>query len=362
MRPFTNFSRRVMLLPALNRLFSGKISMVALSAGVAAYDRGDRPTARRLLAIASSAAPHDTTLHDRASLAASRAGDHRMALDLLTSLLRTESDNAELQLRAAIAECGLGDEQGAMRRCQDVLARSPERDPGFTLMALLTQLQMPGPASGELLSQIHNWLRPGTYVEIGVASGDSLVRAIPGTRVIGVDPAPTVTRPLPSTTTIFTETSDDFFARHDLRALLGGPVDLAFIDGMHLFEYALRDFMNLERHCTAGSTILFDDCIPLSRRTAERTRATHFWTGDVWRVVGALKKYRPDLRIHTIAAAPTGLCVVRGLDPASRVLSDSYDAILKEFLALDYAVIEADKAAFVNRFPNDWERIKEILR
>jgi hypothetical protein len=82
----------------------------------------------------------------------------------------------------------------------------------------------------------------------------------------------------------------------------------------------------------------------------------------VWRVIPALKKYRPDLRIHTIAASPTGLCVVRGLDPASRVISETYDAIVKEFLALDYSALEPDKAKFLNVFPNDWERIKEILR
>ena len=82
----------------------------------------------------------------------------------------------------------------------------------------------------------------------------------------------------------------------------------------------------------------------------------------MWRVIPALKKYRPDLRIHTIAAFPTGLCVVRGLDPASRVIAENYDAIAKEFLALDYSALEPDKAKFLNVFPNDWERIKEILR
>ena len=148
-----------------------------------------------------------------------------------------------------------------------------------------------------------------------------------------------------------------------MRGLLAGlPIALAFIDGMHLFEYALRDFMNIERHCTPGSTILLDDCLPADRRSAGRERTTDFWTGDVWRVVLALKKYRPDLRIHTVAAAPTGLCVVRGLDPASRVLSENYDAIVQEFLALDYGVLEPDKAKVLNVFPNDWERIKEILR
>lgn len=349
------------MLPLLNRLFSGKISMVALSAGVTAYERGDRPTARRLLAIASSAAPRDVALHERAAAAALQAGDHRMTVDLLTSALRTQPNNVHFQLRAALAECNLGDEQAAARRCEKAIAEIDE-DPS-PLLGLLSQLRMPGPRRIELLSAIHNWQRPRTYVEIGVAQGDSLRLVPPGTQAIGVDPEPHVTYPLPSTTTIFAEKSDDFFAQRDLRALLGGaPVTLAFIDGMHLFEFALRDFINVERHCSPESTILFDDCLPMERRSAERERKTEFWSGDVWRVIPALKKYRPDLRIHTVTAAPTGLCIVRGLDPSSRVLSDNYDAIVKECLALDYSVLETDRSAFFNLFPNDWERIKGLLQ
>jgi len=222
---------------------------------------------------------------------------------------------------------------------------------------------MPGSSRPELLAAIHNWLRPQTYVEIGVAEGHSLLLATPGTLAIGVDPEPAITRPLPPSTTVYAEKSDDFFANRDVRGLLAGlPIALAFIDGMHLFEYALRDFMNIERHCTPRSTILLDDCLPADRRSAGRDRKTNFWTGDVWRVVPALKKYRPDLRIQTVAAAPTGLCIVRGLDPASRVIPENYDAIVKEYLALDYSALEPDKAKVLNVIPNDWERIKEILR
>ena len=350
------------MLPLLNRLFGGKISMVALSAGVAAYERGDRPTARRLISIASSAAPGDPVLHERAANAASQAGDHRMTLDVLTNALRARPENIDLQMRAALTECQLGDGQGAMRRCEKAIAASGDADPS-ALMGLLAQLRLPGPHKAELLSSIHNWLRPRTYVEVGVAEGHSLLLASPGTRAIGIDPAPAVTRPLPPETTVYSETSDAFFAQRDVRALLGGlPIELGFIDGMHLFEFALRDFMNLERLCTPGSTILFDDCCPLDRRSAERDRTTGFWTGDVWRVIPALKKYRPDLRIHTIAVAPTGLVVVRGLNPESKVLGDRYDAIVSEFRGMDYGALESDRAAFLNMFPNDWERIKGILQ
>src|SRR5262249_26303853 len=143
--------------------------------------------------------------------------------------------------------------------------------------------------------------------------------------------------------TVYEMTSDEFFARHDVRGKLGGPIELAFIDGMHHFEFALRDFINIEKSCTPDSTVLFHDAYPLDRATAERERRTGFWSGDIWRFVLALRKYRPDLRVHTIASAPTGLGVIRGLDPSSRVLGERYAEIEREFLALDYSVLDADK-------------------
>jgi len=131
---------------------------------------------------------------------------------------------------------------------------------------------------------------------------------------------------------------------------------------MHHFEFALRDFIRMEKLCTPQSTILIHDCYPLDRRTAERERQTGFWSGDIWRLVLLLKKYRPELRVHTIATAPTGLGVVRGLDPSSRVLEQNLEAIVAEFMALDYAVLDGDKAGMLNLYPNDWQKIVALLQ
>ncbi|HXT20740.1 MAG TPA: hypothetical protein VN923_08330, partial [Thermoanaerobaculia bacterium] len=103
------------------------------------------------------------------------------------------------------------------------------------------------------------------------------------------------------------------------------------------------------------------DCYPFDRRSAERERHRVFWSGDVWRVVVLLKKYRPELVIHTIATGPTGLTVVRNLNPESRLIFERHDELCREFLALDYSYLEDDMPGKLNLFPNDWRKIRALL-
>ena len=56
-----------MLLATLNRLSSGRISSAALTLAERGYERGDRTGARRLLSLATNAAPKDRVLQDRAA-------------------------------------------------------------------------------------------------------------------------------------------------------------------------------------------------------------------------------------------------------------------------------------------------------
>jgi len=221
---------------------------------------------------------------------------------------------------------------------------------------------LPGDDYLEVLGRIHRELRPDTYLEIGVETGQSLVLAQTGTTCVGIDPRPRIVHALPATTCVLAKTSDAFFAEHDLFEELGGrPVRLAFLDGMHDFTYTLRDFVNVEAYCTPDSTCLAHDCYPLDERTAANPRATTFWSGDAWKLIPCLKKYRPDLRIHTIAAAPTGLAMIRGLDPASTVLRDRLEEISAEFAALPYAYLDEDKAGKLNLVANDWLAVRQLL-
>jgi hypothetical protein len=197
-----------------------------------------------------------------------------------------------------------------------------------------------------LLRFIHWHLLPRTYVEIGVAKGASLRLVTPVTRAIGVDPDPQLDGPVGTNVVVLRQTSDDFFARADLRDLLGGnPVDLAFVDGMHLFECALREVIALERVASPTSTILIHDCCPVDPSEASRDRSTIRWAGDVWKTVVALREYRPDLQVTTLGAAPTGLAVVRGLDPESTVLGSAYDEIVARYQDRDLSYLHRGPGA-----------------
>lgn len=180
------------------------------------------------------------------------------------------------------------------------------------------------------LSQVHQRLQPRAYLEIGVRYGDSL--ALSRCRSVGIDPAFAVKAELNAPVSLFRTSSDEYFSREDPLQPTGGErFDLAFIDGLHLFEFALRDFINAERYATGKGVIIFDDVLPRTVDEAARLPHTTAWTGDVYSILGAIAKYRPELSVITVGTRPTGLLMITGLDPNSTVLSDHYTEILADF-------------------------------
>jgi hypothetical protein len=134
----------------------------------------------------------------------------------------------------------------------------------------------------------------------------------------------------------FNETSDDFF-RFDADRALDAGVDLAFIDGLHLFENSLRDFMNVERHAGPATVVVIDDVLPNHPVQALRERQSFVWCGDVWKLADCLERYRPELHLLLLDTDPSGLLLVAGLDQSNRVLWDGYDDILDSYLSNRHA-------------------------
>jgi hypothetical protein len=186
----------------------------------------------------------------------------------------------------------------------------------------------------DFLRAAHGVLEPPTYLEIGVRNGASL--ALARSSSVGIDPAYRLLTVPPPDTKLFRETSDAYFERPDpLVTLSGRPVAFSFIDGMHLSEFALRDFVNVERHADWTAAIVFDDILPRDIPEANRDRTTHQWTGDVYKVLEVLEEHRPDLIVVRVSTEPTGLGLVLGLDPDSTVIADRLDAITEGIVQPD---------------------------
>ncbi len=208
------------------------------------------------------------------------------------------------------------------------------RKPGGSRRAERIYPQLTGAHYLEVLETIHNIIKPDWYLEVGISHGGSLEKS--RAKTIAVDPKLSIhtkaLQPLPEIH-LFQMTSDDFFAAKKVGQLTS-KIDLAFLDGMHRFEFLLRDFMNTEQLCSGQSTIILHDCVPISAPASERHwdhKKTSAWTGDVWKLVPILKKYRPDLDIQVLDCPPSGLTVISNLDPLSTVLTKNYDKIVDEF-------------------------------
>jgi hypothetical protein len=198
-----------------------------------------------------------------------------------------------------------------------------------------------------VLQRLHECLCPKTYLEIGTNKGESL--ALARCASLAIDPAPEITAAdaigAKSLFAVYRMTSDDFFASFNPQVILGGPIAMAFLDGMHLCEFLLRDFINTERHCERNSVVVLHDCLPVEWPMAERQHTRqpvrehhiHSWAGDVWRTALLLKRRRPDLEITSYAAPPTGLICVTNLNPTSTALSDDYFDCVRQMMSQSLA-------------------------
>jgi hypothetical protein len=130
--------------------------------------------------------------------------------------------------------------------------------------------------------------------------------------------------------------------------LAGKSLGIGFIDGLHLFEQALKDFINLEKYCGPRSVILLHDTMPLDEATQSRATDTQFHTGDV--------------DIFTIATPWTGLTVVTGLDPLADQLADRYDEAVARFINMPFSEIENCMETALNVVPNHWIEVESRLK
>lgn len=275
----------------------------ALSIANACFARRDWYTAREVCRRILSAAP--------TCLAAQRM--LRLVAHALAPGPKTPPGlHAALLATIARACRVLGRPTEARKLAEQALALDPTNAASRSILAAM---DMPGRAYLDVLSHLHQRLQPSLYLEIGVASGDSLKRAKAPTRAIAIDPEPQLSGTPTVELHLLPMTSDAFFTSARAPTLLEGGIDLAFIDGLHEFTQVVRDLWYVERHCGPHSVVVLHDTVPFDALTSSVERSTDWWTGDVWKMLPFLAEHRPDLECFTVRTPPSGLTIIRGLNP-----------------------------------------------
>jgi predicted O-methyltransferase YrrM len=209
------------------------------------------------------------------------------------------------------------------------------------------------------------------YLEVGTQWGLSL-RLAKG-RSVAIDPKFLFNRLAPWAVAadlhLFETTSDDYFAGSDPREVLGGPIQMAFIDGMHLADFVLRDFANIEPFCAPDGIIVLHDAIPMNFEMAGRAKRAEAredkaladcWTGDVWRVGPILRRERPDLTIEAFDCPATGLVVISQLDPGNRSFAPKLPEITRALI--EQPAAEAEFWTYIETLPVQDSRLAFALR
>jgi hypothetical protein len=148
------------------------------------------------------------------------------------------------------------------------------------------------------------------YLEIGVFNGHIFFR-IQSRFKVAVDPAfqfgsgrkagKLLLNPYNLYNRYFEKTSDDFFASDAPNLFAEKKIELALIDGMHEFDFALRDVENTLRYSAEDAVLLLHDCNPITKEGAcsfrewEERGFSGVWNGDVWKVLLYLRSLRKDL-------------------------------------------------------------------
>lgn len=185
----------------------------------------------------------------------------------------------------------------------------------------------------DILKKFHDRINPKVYLEIGVRNGDSFFLAKHYS--IGVDPQYKITNELNEYQKLYKMTSDDYFDFLIENNFELNSIDFAFLDGMHLFENILRDFINVEKYSNEETIIVIDDIYPNHEIQAYRKRESNVWMGDVWKIVYCLKEFRPELEIELFDTSPSGLLAIKGLNKNNKVLSDNYNFIVRKYVELN---------------------------
>jgi SAM-dependent methyltransferase len=201
------------------------------------------------------------------------------------------------------------------------------------------------------------------YLEIGVFAGRNFFK-IKADNKIGIDPAfkflnkksiaDFLSLAKNYTAKYFQLTSDDFFEKKQ-HVISKSQLDICLIDGMHEYEYVIRDVHNCLKYLKEDGILILHDCNPPFEKAACSFKewvalgGGGTWNGDVWKAMYYFNKYCPQISCQVLDT-DFGLGVIRKKSATSNIELPTA-ARLQELQALDYKDLDRDRVGILNLKP-----------
>ena len=201
------------------------------------------------------------------------------------------------------------------------------------------------------------------YLEIGVFNGHVFFK-IKSKFKIAVDPefafdflrktGKILSNPYNLFNKYYSKTSDDFFKQDAPGLFEQKKVQLAFIDGMHEYAFALRDVENTLDYLTNDGVIILHDCNPETENangSFEEWKKSGYigtWNGDVWRTILHLRSLRNDINVFVLDC-DHGLGVVTRGKPENKL-----NFTLQQINQFAYKDFNANRNQWINLKPADY--------
>ena len=201
------------------------------------------------------------------------------------------------------------------------------------------------------------------YLEIGVFNGHIFFRVKSNFKV-AVDPefrfnalrkfTKSLLNPRNFSNKYFEKTSDAFFQEDAPSLLNNKKFDIALIDGMHEYEYALRDVENTLQYLSPNGVIIMHDCNPktkLSASSFDKWKQRQFaetWNGDVWKVILHMQSIRNDVNAFVLDC-DHGLGIITWGKPEKKL-----NYTTQQITALTYEDFNKNRKDFLNLKPPDY--------
>lgn len=146
----------------------------------------------------------------------------------------------------------------------------------------------------------------------------------------------------------YSKTSDDFFKQDAPGLFEQKKIQLAFIDGMHEYEFSLRDVENCLDYLTDDGVIILHDCNPQTETAGgsfeewAKNEYIGTWNGDVWKAILHLQSLRNDINVFVLDC-DHGLGIVTRGKPENKL---NYS--LEEIRGFNYESFSKNREQWLN--------------